>query len=51
MKKEYLKPLAEFVSLAAAEQIATGASYYDDGSTPDGTVGTTSNFPGGWWGN
>lgn len=31
MKKEYLKPTAEYISLAAAEQIATGADYYAEG--------------------
>lgn len=30
MKKEYSKPLAEYISLAAAEKIAADASYYDD---------------------
>lgn len=30
MKKGYPKPLAEHISLAAAEPIATGASHYDD---------------------
>lgn len=30
MKKDYQKPSAEYISLAAAEQIATGASYYAD---------------------
>ena len=28
MKKEYQQPVAEYVSLAAAEKIATDASYY-----------------------
>lgn len=41
MKKEYSKPTAEYVSLAAAEQIATGASYYDDDIGLGG--GTVSN--------
>lgn len=30
MKKEYSKPLAEYIALAAAEKIAADASYYDD---------------------
>lgn len=39
MKKEYQKPTAEYISLAAAEQIAT-ASYYetDDGPGLGGSV-------------
>lgn len=41
MKKEYQKPTAEFISLSAAEQIATGASYYDEGI--GGTTGVGSN--------
>lgn len=40
MKKEYQKPTAEFISLSAAEQIATGASYYED---LGGTTGVGSN--------
>jgi hypothetical protein len=46
--KKYEKPMAEFVSLAAAEQIATSAEYYDDVSGPGADIGTSS-APGGWW--
>ena len=40
MKKEYTKPLAEYISLAAAERIATGASYYDDDISLGGGTGS-----------
>ena len=45
MKKEYLKPSAEFISLAAVEQIATGAEYYDDDI---GMEGGLTSLPSGW---
>ena len=46
--KTYEKPVAEFISLAVAEQIAAIAEYYDDVSGPGADIGTSS-APGGWW--
>ena len=45
MKKEFMKPMAEFVSLATVEQIATSAEYYDDGPGMEGGV---VSLPSGW---
>ena len=45
MKKVYEKPMAEYVSLAAAETIATGASYYEDMDLtgPTTSIGAVEN--------
>lgn len=45
MKKEFMNPSAEFVSLAAVEQIATSAEYYDDDIGMEGGV---VSLPSGW---
>ena len=46
--KKYEKPMAEFISLAAVEQIAASAEYYDSLTGPEGNIGITS-APSGFW--
>ena len=43
MRKEYQKPVAEYISLAAAEQIATNAGYYETAGAPDTVTDVVSN--------
>ena len=43
MKKEYQKPLAEYISLASAERIATNAGYYETAGAPDTDMDVVSN--------